>query len=79
MADYKRASSMHDAGKAKRSDGGKADACPPRLLVVDDEPDIVEMLVAYFQLSGMEVVGAHNAAEALAREHDALIDQGKDF
>ena len=78
MADYKRASSMHDAGKAKRSDGGKADACPPRLLVVDDEPDIVDMLVAYFQLSGMEVVGAHNAAEALARAGDdiylALLD-----
>ena len=48
---------------------------PTKLLIVDDEPDIVQMLREYFELGGYEVAAAADGAEALRRldERVALI------
>lgn len=42
-----------------------------KVLVVDDETDIVELLSYNLQLDGFEVIGAHNGIDALnkARNH----------
>ena len=49
----------------------------PTILVIDDEPDIVGMVLAMLELSDFEAVGASNADEALAlataRVPDAII------
>ena len=37
-----------------------------RMLVVDDEVDIANMLAEYFRMEGYEVVCANSGAEALA-------------
>ena len=36
-----------------------------RLLIVDDDPDIVQMVVDYFTGAGFEVFGAHHGGDAL--------------
>jgi DNA-binding response OmpR family regulator len=50
---------------------------PPTILVVDDEPDIVGMVLAILELGAFEAVGASNADEALvlatSRIPDAII------
>jgi len=40
---------------------------PARILIADDEPDIVEMLRDYFQLSGYLVLTARNGREVLEK------------
>ncbi|MCI2422839.1 response regulator transcription factor [Saccharopolyspora sp. K220] len=45
--------------------GGVADTNNARVLVVDDEPNILELLTAALRLSGFEVRGAGTGAEAL--------------
>lgn len=40
---------------------------PPKLLIVDDEADIVGLLRDYFELTGYSVLAAHNGPEALAQ------------
>jgi two-component system OmpR family response regulator len=52
---------------------------PARVLVVDDEPNILELLSAALRLSGFEVQGAANGAEALRcaadfRPHIVVLD-----
>lgn len=49
--------------KSKKS-LGKADEMY-KILVVDDEPKIVELLQIYLEMQGHEVVGAYDGAEAL--------------
>ncbi len=47
-----------------------------KILVVDDHPDIIELLQEGFRRKGFEVVGAGNGQEALAKvyqEHPDLI------
>ncbi len=39
--------------------------CTMRMLVVDDEVDIANMLAEYFRMEGYEVVCANSGAEAL--------------
>lgn len=48
---------------------------PAKLLIVDDEPDIVQMLREYFELNGYAVVTAADGDEALSKldERVALI------
>ncbi len=38
-----------------------------KVLVVDDQPDMLELLEASFALRGYEVISAHNGQEALAK------------
>lgn len=38
---------------------------PRRVLLVDDDPDVVEMLALALQAFGLEVVGAHSGEAAL--------------
>src|SRR4051812_45469129 len=54
----------------RRADGGTPTRGEARLLVVDDEPNIVELLSASLRYSGFEVATARNGQEALklARE-----------
>lgn len=37
-----------------------------RILIADDEPDIVAMLRDYFEMNGYEITAAHNGKEAIA-------------
>ena len=46
----------------------------PRALVVDDAPDVLEMLGMMLQLSGYEVTVASSAAEALSYAHTIQFD-----
>ena len=48
-----------------RDPGQVADSNLPRVLVVDDEPNILELLTAALRLSGFEVRGAATGADAL--------------
>lgn len=43
---------------------------PRRLLLVDDEPDLLDILTDALEIAGFEVVTAINGAEAIARLHD---------
>jgi two-component system, OmpR family, response regulator len=45
-----------------------------RLLVVDDEPNILELLCASLRFAGFEVTGAPNGAEALTRARELRPD-----
>jgi len=54
-----------------RHDGAQA---RPRLLVVEDDPNIVELLSASLRFAGFEVVAATNGAEALASARQAPPD-----
>ena len=38
-----------------------------KILIVDDEPDVVEMLQDYFELNGYSTLSARNGKEALAK------------
>lgn len=38
-----------------------------KILVVDDEPDVVEMLQDYFEINGYDTLSARNGKEALAK------------
>lgn len=49
----------------------------PRLLIVDDEPDIVAMLAAYFRREGYEAACATGAQDALAIVNGALAEGGR--
>ncbi len=42
-----------------------------KLLVADDEPDIVTMLKNYFELNGYDVLTAANGLEAVAQAEKA--------
>ncbi len=42
-------------------------AAPPRVLVADDDPGLLEAIVDYFDELGADVVRAENGAELLAR------------
>lgn len=53
---------------------GDAPPRPPRILIVDDEPDIAEMLVDILETEGYRIETAANGAEALARIADAPVD-----
>ena len=44
----------------------------PHLLVVDDEPNIVELLSASLRFAGYEVTTATNGAEALRKAREAV-------
>ena len=72
MAEHRQMAQAGVVGRAARPSGDGANRRPARLLVVDDEPDIVSMLVSYFTMSGMEAVGAHNAADALAHADEPI-------
>ena len=39
----------------------------PKILIVDDEPDVVEMLQDYFELNGYSTFSARNGKEALTQ------------
>lgn len=39
----------------------------PKILIVDDEPDVVEMLQDYFELNGYSTITARNGKEALTK------------
>ena len=39
----------------------------PKILIVDDEPDVVEMLQDYFELNGYSTLSARNGKEALTQ------------
>ena len=39
----------------------------PKILIVDDEPDVVEMLQDYFELNGYSTLTARNGKEALTK------------
>src|SRR4051812_24602752 len=45
----------------------RADGSPLRVLVVDDEPTIAELLSMAFRLEGWDVTVAHNGANAVAQ------------
>jgi DNA-binding response OmpR family regulator len=47
---------------------------PLRILLVDDEKDIVEMLADILSTHGFEVDGAHSADEALERIRETIYD-----
>lgn len=73
MAERKQTYQTGEKGAAGRAGAAAASGAPkPCLLIVDDEPDIVDMLVSYFTMSGMEAIGARNAAEALAHAGDGV-------
>jgi two-component system, OmpR family, response regulator len=60
-------------GKGRVRDAGdvtETNHSPARVLVVDDEPNILELLSAALRLSGFEVCGAANGAEALRAAAD---------
>ena len=46
----------------------------PRVLVVDDEPTLVKVLVRFLERDGVTAVGAANGVEALARLGEAPFD-----
>lgn len=46
----------------------------PRVLVVDDEPTLVRVLVRILQRDGITAVGALNGTEALARVEEGPFD-----
>lgn len=48
----------------------ETDPKPARVLVIDDEPNILELLTAALRLSGFEVSGASSGAEALRAAAD---------
>ena len=48
-------------------DGGRV----MRMLVVDDEADIANMLAEYFRMEGYEVTAANDGPTALRRSHRA--------
>jgi two-component system OmpR family response regulator len=50
------------------------DAYPATVLVVDDEPNILELLAAALRLSGFEVYAAENGARALTAAKEARPD-----
>ena len=50
----------------KRAGEGSTDESRLRVLLVEDEPDTLEMLTAHFQRRGFETFGCETAAEALA-------------
>lgn len=53
---------------------GEKSGRKPRALVVDDAPDVSEMLGMMLQLSGYEVTVASSAAEALSHAHTIQFD-----
>lgn len=62
-----------------RSAAAVAPRRTPRLLVIDDEPAMCELLALYFGAKGVEVTTAHTLDEGLARiEHEqydlAIVD-----
>ena len=48
-----------------------------KLLVADDEPDIVTMLKNYFELNGYDVLTAANGLEAVAQAENMKEEKGK--
>ena len=46
---------------------GASDATEARLLVVDDEPNILELLSVSLRFAGFEIATATNGADALDR------------
>jgi DNA-binding response OmpR family regulator len=45
-----------------------------RILVIDDEPDIVDFLTTLFEDHGFETRSAHNGTEGLARAREQVPD-----
>jgi len=66
----------HDEGAHAAGDGGVGERCL-RLLVVDDAPDVTEMIALMMSYAGYQVSTAFSAAEALdaarTRRFDAVI------
>jgi two-component system alkaline phosphatase synthesis response regulator PhoP len=56
------------------STGTAAARRPPRVLVVDDEPDIVELVAANLRKEGFEVQGAGDGARALSLVREEPFD-----
>ena len=55
--------------------GGADDRAPmPTVLVVDDEPDQLGLLTAYFYRAGCSVIGLADAEQALALPRDLELD-----
>ena len=61
-------------GEAPASDMLEADRSRPLVLVVDDAPDVVEMLAMLLRHSGYQVVTAASAYAALNAAHDERFD-----
>lgn len=55
------------------TDAGRLDG-PPAVLVADDEPDILELLVYRLRRSGYEVAAARDGAEALRLAQEQRFD-----
>src|SRR5258705_7792805 len=58
-------------GTDARHDGAQA---RPKLLVVEDDPNIVELLSASLRFAGFDVTAATNGAEAVARARELKPD-----
>jgi CheY-like chemotaxis protein len=56
---------VHKQGKAKTGDAPEKDNNRPRALVVDDAPDVTEMIATFLQHAGFDAVMAFSAPEAL--------------
>jgi DNA-binding response OmpR family regulator len=56
-------SAPHDSAAPQRPD------CLGSILVIDDEPDVVDLLCVYFSGCGYEVVGATQGADGLMLAH----------
>ena len=71
-------SSFVFASGAKQSAGGMErnamDALKPRILCVDDEPQILRLLEEFLVQNGYEVVKGHNGVEALEKMRNERID-----
>jgi CheY-like chemotaxis protein len=52
---------------AQRTFSPRPAASPRRLMVVDDDRDVVELVTLWFQSRGWEVVAAHTGPDAVAR------------
>lgn len=66
---------MNDgAEKPDNTIGGNGATAPLRLLVVEDDVDIAEVISAWFEIMGVFVVVAHRGAEALKHVMNAEFD-----
>lgn len=59
---------------ASRSDAPEKSGRKPRALVVDDAPDVTEMIAMFLRHAGYEPVMAFNATEALAAARTGQFD-----
>jgi len=55
-----------DPAEPSADDTSVFDAHPATLLVVDDEPDLLDIAMGYFEAMGWRVLGARSGTEALA-------------